>query len=527
MKKIRTEMLKESIAEYANIAQSIKENSSDIVNSMLREAVVDEYARIMAEGFDKDEDEEEDFSEEENNEVKDTEIENDDADDTEDSEEIDDEVSEDSFDEEDESDDEGWDDFDDYKVEGADDDDEQYDFSKADDETLVKVYKRLTDSDEVVVKMDKDKSKLELKDNSTGNEYIIDLDMSDDDSCEDEECTFEVVVDDENNDINESKKVIEIVLNENSNLGYTTTYQKSDAMTTPSMSEPGKNVNDWDAGVPKGKERPYGKVKSKATPFTEEDMPDMNGGECDAPVKEIPSWGTNGKGKQDNSDKFRDYGVNQYPKTKKVPAWGTELSEGLDECGNGVEECGGFNEGDDLEEATNVGGAVQQRSKGAKSHIPSGRKKYGPYPKNNVSVAGEYEGDININIKQESMNRKHAAIVKENNAMKRQLRKLTGMMEEAAVTNMSLGQIVKLLNENSTTQDEKKEIYARFNEVKTIEESKQLYNTISRELSKRTKMDINEDKQYTTENSQKINENTIYASKDLLTSLDIMHKICK
>jgi hypothetical protein len=28
-------------------------------------------------------------------------------------------------------------------------------------------------------------------------------------------------------------------------------------MTTPDMSEPGKNVNDWDAGVPKGKSKPW------------------------------------------------------------------------------------------------------------------------------------------------------------------------------------------------------------------------------------------------------------------------------
>ena len=35
-------------------------------------------------------------------------------------------------------------------------------------------------------------------------------------------------------------------------------------MTTPSTEEPGKNVNDWDAGVPKGKSKPWvGKGNSK------------------------------------------------------------------------------------------------------------------------------------------------------------------------------------------------------------------------------------------------------------------------
>lgn len=525
MGNIRTEMLKNSIAEYTDIANSIKENTSEIINSMLREAVADEYVKIMTEDFDKeDEDDTEvketedvvETSEEDNDiEAEDTETVTDDA---ETDEDVEGEESESSLEidsdmetEEDESTPTGMGEFEAFKIEGADD---QYDFSKADDETLVKVYKLLDNSDEVVVKMDKENNRLGLKTNDT--EYIIELDPS----CDEEECGVDDFTD---NDINESRKMIEIVLTENNNLGYTTNYQDSDVMTTPSMKEPGRNVNDWDAGVPKGKQKPWpGSPKSKSAPYgktVNEDemeecgMEDMTEGQ-NVPTKEIPSWGTNGKGKPNSSDKFNDYGVNQKPKTKNIPSWGTELSEDmdLDECGE-IEECNDSR--------------VRERSTGHKSYVP--KNKQLTYGAHHISSAGKYEGDYPQGRKgsaNESMKRKHATIMKENKIMKEKLSELMNMVNEAAVTNLSLGHIVKLFNENATTQDEKKEIYSRFNDVHTIEESKKLYKAISQELSKKSTMNINEDKQYAAPSNQ-INENVIHMTKDLMNSLDLMHKICK
>ena len=54
-----------------------------------------------------------------------------------------------------------------------------------------------------------------------------------------------------------TERMFELVLEYKSDLGYTDNYQNKDVMTTPDMSEPGKNVNDWDAGVPKGKSKPW------------------------------------------------------------------------------------------------------------------------------------------------------------------------------------------------------------------------------------------------------------------------------
>ena len=517
-------MLKNSIAEYTDIANSIKENTSEIINSMLREAVANEYVKIMTEDFDKEDEDDTEVketedvvktSEDDDIEAEDTETV---TDDTETDEDVEGEESESSLEidsdmetEEDESTPTDMGEFEAFKIEGTDD---QYDFSKADDETLVKVYKLLDDPDEVVVKMDKENNRLALKANDT--EYIIELDPS----CDEEECGVDDFTD---NDINESTKMIEIVLTENNDLGYTSDYQKN-VMTTPSMKEPGRNVNDWDAGVPKGKAKPWpGSPKSKSTPYgktvNEDEMEECGTEEMtegqNAPTKEIPSWGTNGKGQVNTSDKFNDYGVNQKPKTKNIPAWGTELSEDMD-----LDECG------DLEEA-NLSQSRWNDTHAAHNRVPAANKdEYRRQGIQKTSKGTTYRANGG-SATNESMKRKHATIMKENKIMKKKLSELMNMVNEAAVTNLSLGHIVKLFNENATTQDEKKEIYSRFNDVRTIEESKKLYKAISQELSKKSTMNINEDKQYATPSNNQINENVIHMTKDLMNSLDLMHKICR
>lgn len=101
-------------------------------------------------------------------------------------------------------------------------------------------------------------------------------------------------------------------------------------------------------------------------------------------------------------------------------------------------------------------------------------------------------------------------------------------LKEAAVTNHNLAQIIKLISENTTSQDEKMEIIKRFsNEARTIKDSKKLYESISSDLKKSRKMNITEDRSLTVEGSKKVNETPIYKSQDLMESLDLMHRMMK
>jgi hypothetical protein len=492
-KNIRSKVVRESLLDYNTLANSLKENTESAVKALLGEAVRDTYAKLLSEDDDKDYEE---------GEVEDTS--SDIANDAESGDAVDDgqadadagmdaeggeaeggeiEGGEPSVDgaaegeptEDGAADAEGgdeWAEFDKYKVS-----DDEYDFTNAEDEEIVKVYKLMKNDDQILVHKD-DNGNVNIQDNETGAEYLIKLDDEGEatDVAASEPSDDEVITDDsaeddfENNmdDMNEStERMFELVLEYDSNVGYTDNYQKKDVMTNPGMSEPGKNVNDWDAGVPKGDAKPWSGYPSKKN-------------KADKPFNA-------GKGKQ-------------------------------------------LEEEENLEESAAEMGAkkgAHGRMTGTKSH--NSQTGGYPYQQHHVSVAGEYKGDdpTGENVKESFMRRANAALA-ENKELKTTLTDLMEQLKKVSVTNHNLAQIIKLVSENTTSKDEKKEIINRFkNEGKTIEASQALYESISRELQKTNKMNITEEKSLTVEGSQKINETPIYKSQDLLDSLDLMHRMMK
>lgn len=502
MKNIRSNFVKESLLDYENLAKTLKENTSSAVKDLLSEAVRETYAKLLSEEDENEYDEEE---------VEDTDSENtNEADDTEKSvkketDEVGDVESElDGTEEapmasdggadmggeeapmedpsqepveaaptEGGSEDEGWAEFDKYKVS-----DDEYDFSQAEDEEIVKVYKLLKDDDQVLVNVDKETNKVELKDNSTGAEYLLDLSslgggattaepMGDEANDMDAEGDL-----DYNEDMTNESRIFEIALNEyDSHVGYTDNYQSKDVMTNPGMSEPGKNVNDWDKGVPKGTKKPWASKgsdkpfdKKGATKVEEETDPMVD--ENEEPIEEANL----------SQSRWND----THAAHNRVPA-----------------------ANDDAHRRD----GMQKTSKGAKYRA---------------------HGTSDSNVEESKMMAKAEKIFNENKVLKNALGKFRNVLQEAAVTNKNLGQIIKLISENSTTKEEKQEIIARFGkEANSIEASEKLYESISNELKKNNTMNINEDRQFTTSGSQMINETQIYQSKDLIDSLDLMHRICK
>ena len=465
MKEIRSNFVKESLLDYESLANTLKENTTQAVRDLLGEAVRETYNQILSEADENEyevEDEVEDTTTDATNDVESTEdTEEADVESVQADEEgsVEDAKEETPIDEPmaDETEEDGWAEFEKYKVS-----DDEYDFSEANDDEIVKVYKLLKDEDQVHVNVDKDTKKVEIKDNETGAEYLLDLSSFGGSQPEQEndvdfgdEANSDLEIENEN--MNESR-LFEIVLNEyDSHVGYTDNYQKKDVMTNPGTKEPGKDVNDWDAGVPKGDKKPWA-GKGSTKPFTEEEVAD-----------EVP-----------------------------------------------------------MEEATNVGGFVQQNST-SKSHVPnSNGRKARNMSKGGSKVSGTADPRYSNATNESKMMAKVEKILKENEQLKSALNKFKTVLEEAAVTNVNLGQIIKLISENSTTKEEKQEIIARFGkEAKTVEQSKNLYESISRELKKNNTISINEDKQFTTNGSKMINETQIYQSQDLMESLDLMHRLCK
>ena len=522
MKNIRSKVVRESLLDYNALAKSLQENTEGAVKNLLSETVRDTYAKLLSEDSDKDYEEDDvDMNDGEVEDTADASGSNDaevnaasadgaedvdagmDADaDAEGGEELpadDGEEPAEGGEElgaEGEGDAEGddWAEFDKYKVS-----DDEYDFSNAEDEEIVKVYKLMKNDDQILVHKDDDKVK--IQDNETGAEYIVDLGGDDEaagvaavEPGEDEPVDANLVDDTEGNDVdgnfsdddefnneddmNEStERMFELVLEYDSNVGYTDNYQKKDVMTTPGMSEPGKNVNDWDAGVPKGKSKPWsGKKgnKSENQPFDAEKGKTVEEGA----VNELK---TNAEHSANIGSTSRTDGPNN-PRGRKGRSFHTAQ--------NGQET----GTGDNAYKGNGNGGG------------------------NNVEV----------DVKVESIMKKVNKTLKENKELKETLNTVMTSLKEAAVTNHNLAQIIKLISENSTTKEEKEEIIRKFaNEAKTIDASKTLYESISNDLKKTKKMNITEDKNLSVESSKKINETTIYKSQDIMESLDLMHRMMK
>ena len=441
-----------------------------------------------------------------------------------------------------EGEEEGWDDFSGYKV-----GDDTYDLTGENDyDKVVRVYKLLQDDDQVVVKKEGDS--IHLTDNEAGTEYLIDLGAEDEGEPSDEDEEYyddeemgngeelneselfefdddiagfpkndksidndefndeeefddddlsdlsiydsengfkdewpEDSVDDfefdsENDDeeypeINENRKKTRKPMKESKelifevDLGYTDNYQDKDPIQGLSNDEP-SNGKSWHKGVPTGTKKP---------------------------------WAGNSK---DKGDPFK--------KTQKVQ--GSVNEEEMD-----VDAMPGENAGE-LEE--HVSGAVKDRSKGAKTKVPNIQGKHGASEKkNNVSVGSEYKGKV-----EESKQLK--AIKNENKELKKAIVELRNSLNEAYITNVNLGKITKLFLENATSESEKIDIINRFsNEAKTVEQSKALYESISRELKSANKsMSLNETSA-TANGTKKLNEEKVYRSSDLLKTIDLMNRV--
>ena len=179
--KIRSNFVKESLLDYNNLANTLKENTEGAVRDLLKETVLEQYAKILTEGEDEDEYDVEEVDdtdsenasegEEATNDVADG-MDSEDATSDDANADLDADAEEDAdvdvADDATEDEGEGWSEFDKYKVS-----DDEYDFSNAEDDEIVKVYKLLKDDDQVVVT--KSDEKVSIKDNETGAEYLIDL----------------------------------------------------------------------------------------------------------------------------------------------------------------------------------------------------------------------------------------------------------------------------------------------------------------------------------------------------------------
>lgn len=260
-KNIRSEYVKNLLEDKETLEKQLKGITESTIKSLLEDEVKGNLRQIISEDANS-------FEEEEvtDDDTKPTEDAKDDEASTDDVNVADDDVTSvddgedgtgddtadvedaDSSDDADTADDDVWSGLEDYKGE-----DGEYDLTGMDADDVIKVLKVMKPEDGVRV-VKNDDGNIELTDDETNKEYIIQVDL--DDNCEDGDGSDEDPLGEADN---------------HGNVGYTDNYQKKTAMTTPDNHEPAdpSKTYSMDKGVPTGTEKPF-PVKGDTAPFDED-----------------------------------------------------------------------------------------------------------------------------------------------------------------------------------------------------------------------------------------------------------------
>ena len=378
-------------------------------------------------------------------------------------------IDADSTADDDSADDSEWDDLEKYK-----DEDGEYDLRSMDKDELVKVLKVMSPDDAVrIVKNDDDT--LTVTDESNDEEYELELDddMNDDMGefgDDDEEIEIEIGGDDDfDGDDVDGEEDIEIVPDD-------------DDEFEVELDESNLGYTDN-----------YQKKTAMTTPDNHE------------PANPKSTYSMDG-GVPTGTEK-------PWVGPKKKSPYDDDVNEG---CEN---ECGYIEEGGEF-------GKVYARTSGKQRRNNSSGNGGQPYGSRHNSVAGEYE-DYEGSVS-ESIKKKANQIFLENKQLKALMGKLQSQVNEAIVVNQSLANVIKIINENATTVNEKKDILRRFNECSTREESNKLYSVISEELKREGKTHSNVAgtiNSQLSESRDRAVETPMFKSQDLSDTLNFMNRL--
>ena len=366
-----------------------------------------------------------------------------------------------------------WDDLEQYK-----DEDGEYDLRSMDKDELVKVLKVMSPDDAVrIVKNDDDSltvtdeandEEFELELNNDDDEEIdIDVEDNEDDDFDDD---GEFVVDIDNDDDEEFD--VEVEDNEDDDF--------DDDVLEIELDESNLGYTDN-----------YQKKTALTTPDNHE------------PANPRSTYSMDG-GVPKGTEKPWVGG------RKKAP-FDDEVNEG---CETTIQEGGAF-------------GKAAARVTGKQRRNNSSGQGGQPYGGRHNSVAGEYK-DYQESSVSENIKKKANQIFVENKQLKSLMKKLQNQVNEAIVVNQSLANVIKLINENATTVNEKKEILRRFNDCTTKEESNKLYSTISEELKRSGKTHSNVTdtiNSQLSESRDRAVETPMYQSQDLSETISFMNRL--
>lgn len=468
MTKVRSEYIKKMMAESHNLEDKLKDVAQSTINSILEEKTNKNLRQILSE-------DEDSFSEEEVDD--DVTLGSSDASDEEGaSTAVDSTVDDDATADDDSADDSEWDDLEKYK-----DEDGEYDLRSMDKDELVKVLKVMSPDDAVrIVKNDDDT--LTVTDESNDEEYELELD-GDMDEFDDEGDMGEFGDDDEE---------IEIEIDGDDDFDGDDVDDEEEIEIVPDDDEFEIELDESNLGYTDN----YQKKTAMTTPDNHE------------PANPKSTYSMDG-GVPTGTEK-------PWVGPKKKSPYDDDVNEG---CEN---ECGNIEEG---------GHTVTQDGPYSRGDSKTWTNDASHKTPRNGSRAGVKEKGTADNMYSdvsESIKKKANQIFLENKQLKALMGKLQNQVNEAIVVNQSLANVIKIINENATTVNEKKDILRRFNECSTREESNKLYSVISEELKREGKTHSNVAgtiNSQLSESRDRAVETPMFKSQDLSDTLNFMNRL--
>lgn len=386
-------------------------------------------------------------------------------------------IDADSAADDDSADDSEWDDLEKYK-----DEDGEYDLRSMDKDELVKVLKVMSPDDAVrIVKNDDDT--LTVTDESNDEEYELELDDDMNEFGDDDDDMGEFGDDDEE---------IEIEIGGDDDFGGDDVDGEEEIEIVPDDDEFEVELDESNLGYTDN----YQKKTAMTTPDNHE------------PANPKSTYSMDG-GVPTGTEK-------PWVGPKKKSPYDDEVNEGCED------ECGYIEEG---------GHTVTQNGPYSRGDGKTWTNDASHKTPRNGSRAGVKEKGTADNMYSdvsESIKKKANQIFLENKQLKALMGKLQSQVNEAIVVNQSLANVIKIINENATTVNEKKDILRRFNECTTREESNKLYSVISEELKREGKTHSNVAgtiNSQLSESRDRAVETPMFKSQDLSDTLNFMSRL--
>jgi hypothetical protein len=428
-----------------------------------------------------------------------------------------------------------------------DSDESPIDLTGASDEEILKVFKAMGEEDGIIVKKDGDD--IHLTDNDTDEEYLVKLGESENDIYEynmdeemgdtefgfeelgemDDQTTDDVIdaifADGDVDDIEDSEDsegiMFEIVFEDDEEEKFIDEEDGEDMVDLEDGEDLGESYNPRRA-VREGKStvKPKGIVGS-GPKFT---YKDKSGGGFDENKKEGPKSVGTGKAKFEYKEggnmegkskvvkaetKEGDYGMNKGEKSRTMKGkedYTTKKGDTLKRKAFEKEE---------TKEAARTYGMGSKEGRGLRKAITNNRNYV--YGKNGVKVESTQEVTM---------------LREKNEEYRKALNVFREKLNEVAIFNSNLAYATRLFTEHSTTKKEKINILRRFDDVETLKESKNLYQSIKGELSKpEIKKSLSESvenriqKTVSTGSSTTLIESKTYENPQFMRMKDLMSKL--